>query len=40
MVGYIKDTTGSPTLGLYVIATSLFVGGFLVLGFAKKTKST
>jgi nitrate/nitrite transporter NarK len=36
MVGYIKDATGSPTLGLYVIAASLFVGGLLVLGLAKK----
>jgi len=31
MVGAIKDATGSPTLGLYAIAASLFVGAALVL---------
>jgi D-galactonate transporter len=37
MVGYIKDATGSPTLGLYVIASSLFFGALLILGFVKKS---
>ncbi|WP_397392093.1 MFS transporter [Polynucleobacter sp.] len=38
MVGYVKDATGSPTFGLYVIAASLFIGALLVLGFVKKVK--
>ena len=39
MVGYIKDATGSPTLGLYVIAASLFIGALLVLGLVKKPQA-
>jgi D-galactonate transporter len=31
MVGSIKDATGSATMGLYVLAGSLFLGGMLVL---------
>ena len=40
MVGYIKDATGSPTLGLYFIAVSLFIGALLVLVFVKKPQSS
>ena len=40
MVGSIKDATGSATLGLYVIAASLFIGAGLILGFVPKTQPT
>ncbi len=32
LVGTIQDATGSPTLGLYAIAASLFIGAGLILG--------
>jgi nitrate/nitrite transporter NarK len=31
LVGYIKDTTGTTTIGIYVIATALLVGAMMVL---------
>jgi D-galactonate transporter len=31
LVGYIKDTTGTTTIGMYVIATALVVGALMVL---------
>lgn len=39
LVGAIKDATGSPTLGLYVIAASLFIGAGLILGAVPKQAS-
>ena len=38
MVGHIQDITGSPSLGLYVIATSLFIGALLVFLGIKKSQ--
>jgi hypothetical protein len=36
MVGAIKEATGSPTIGLYLIATILLMGGVGVLLAIKK----
>ncbi len=36
MVGSIKEATGSPTLGLYVIAVTLFMGALIVILAIKK----
>ncbi|WP_395703140.1 MFS transporter [Aquabacterium sp.] len=35
IVGWIKDTTGSPSVGLYAIAVSLVVGATIVLSLSK-----